>query len=83
MEISRPNSKELTAEENEELAKLKVMIERAVADGILTGQEIEDLKNVTRNHANTLSQDLVYEELQMYRKLVTEKVNKGELSYGD
>jgi hypothetical protein len=83
MEISRPNAKELTPEEKQELAKLKAMIERAVADAVLTAQEIEDLRNVTRRHTETMSQDLLYEELELYRTLVTEKVRKGELAYTD
>ncbi|MEY3870894.1 MAG: hypothetical protein ACRCT1_19730 [Microcoleaceae cyanobacterium] len=83
MEISRPNAKELTPEEKQELAKLKAMIERAVADAVLTAQEIEDLRSVTRRHTETMSQDLLYEELELYRTLVTEKVRKGELAYTD
>jgi hypothetical protein len=83
MEISRPNAKELTPEEKQELAKLKAMIERAVADAILTAQEIEDLRSVTQRHTETMSQELLYEELELYRTLVTEKVRKGELAYTD
>lgn len=83
MEISRPNAKELTPEEKQELAKLKAMIEHAVADAVLTAQEIEDLRNVTRRHTETMSHDLLYEELELYRTLVTEKVRKGELAYTD
>jgi hypothetical protein len=83
MEISRPNAKELTPEEKQELAKLKAMIERAVADAVLTAQETEDLRNVTRRHTEKMSQELLYEELELYRILVTEKVTKGELAYTD
>lgn len=83
MEISRPHAKELTLEEKQELAKLKAMIERAVADAILTAQEIEDLRSVTQRHTETMSQELLYEELELYRTLVTEKVRKGELAYTD
>jgi hypothetical protein len=83
MEISRPNAKELTPEEKQELAKLKAMIERAVADAVLTAQEIEDLRSVTQRHTETMSQELLYEELELYRTLVTEKVRKGELGYTD
>ncbi len=41
MEISRPNQAELTAEEQQELEKLRAIIEQASVDGYRTGRPLK------------------------------------------
>ncbi|MDJ0568044.1 MAG: hypothetical protein QNJ53_03260 [Pleurocapsa sp. MO_192.B19] len=74
MEISRPKDKEPTPEELQELEKLKAIIERATEDGKLTGVEFETVKDAIRAD-NKVS----FEELQLVRKLIDEKIASGEL----
>lgn len=76
MQVSRPNAKELSPQELRDLAKLKGLIERAVADGKLSKQELEDIQAQTFADGKVL-----VEELDLYRKLVTEKIERGELEY--
>ncbi|MGE5657111.1 MAG: hypothetical protein ACM37W_10880 [Actinomycetota bacterium] len=76
MQVSRPNAKELSPQELQDLAKLKGLIERAVADGKISKQELEDIQAQTFADGKVL-----VEELDLYRKLVTEKIERGELEY--
>jgi hypothetical protein len=46
MEISRPNQAELTAEEQQELEKLRAIIEQASVDGVITKVTLEELELV-------------------------------------
>ena len=74
MEISRPKDKEPTPEELQELEKLKAIIERATEDGKLTGVEFETVKDAIR-----ADNKVCFEELQLVRKLIDEKIASGEL----
>jgi uncharacterized membrane protein YebE (DUF533 family) len=74
MEISRPNPQELTTEEQKELEKLRVIIEQASADGIITKGERERIAATVRADGKVTK-----EELELVRTLINEKVTKGEL----
>ncbi|GET35964.1 MULTISPECIES: hypothetical protein [Microseira] len=76
MKISRPNAKNPTAEEIRQLEKLKAAIERATADGKVTRQELETIKA-----AEWADGKISVEELELYRTLILEKIEKGELEY--
>jgi hypothetical protein len=74
MEISRPNQEELTAEEAQELAKLREIIEQASIDGIITHGEKERITLAMKADGK-----VTREELELVRTLISEKVTKGEL----
>lgn len=78
MKIERPNSKEPTPEEVQELAELQAVIDRAIADGALTHVDSENLRNIIFSHGETTAEQL-YRKIELYRSIVTEKVQKGEL----
>ncbi len=80
MEVSRPNARELTPEEQQELDKFKRMIEHAVADGKISKQDIQDLQRKELSGGNKNS-ELLSHELELYRTLITEKLQTGELEY--
>jgi hypothetical protein len=48
MKIERPNSLEITPEEREELEYLRVTIERAIEDGVIT--RIAEVLNVEKSY---------------------------------
>lgn len=76
MKVEHPNANPPTPEERESLEKLKAMIERAIADGIITPDEIAAIK------AQTWADGKVsVEELNLYSSLISEKVRKGELEW--
>lgn len=74
MEISHPNSRELTVEEQQELEKLRKIIEQATVDGVLTKGERERIAAAMRADGK-----ITCEELTLVQTLVHEKVAKGEL----
>ncbi|CCH92028.1 conserved hypothetical protein [Microcystis aeruginosa PCC 9432] len=74
MEISRPNQAELTAEEHQELEKLRAIIEQASADGVITQGEKERITLAMKADGK-----VTLEELELVRTLISEKVSKGEL----
>ncbi|MEB3249232.1 MAG: hypothetical protein ACKN9E_00980 [Microcystaceae cyanobacterium] len=76
MQVTR-NNQPLTPEEQEELGRLKVMVEKAIADGILSKTEEDMIRSAVLSHHGT--HELYYQELQMCRELITEKVNQGLL----
>lgn len=74
MEISYPNAQALTDEEQQALEKLKEVIEKVIADGVLTGEE--------RNHILALmmaDHKITPQELQLLHTMIREKVACGEL----
>lgn len=74
MEISHPNHQELTPEELQELEKLKRIIEQATADGVVTQYERDRIfQQVWADGKPT------FEELELIRTMVSEKVASGEL----
>lgn len=76
MEISHPNQQDLTPEEQQELEKLRKVIERASADGVITRAERDVISSTMRADGKVTP-----EELNLIRTLVHEKVEKGELSF--
>ncbi|MFB2877564.1 hypothetical protein [Floridanema aerugineum] len=80
MEIDRPNAQEATAQELQQLERLKNIIERAMADGKITSDEYQKIKSEIYDHGKT-SADQFYREIELYRSLVQEKLEKGELEY--
>jgi uncharacterized protein YqhQ len=67
-------TRELTPEEQQELEKLQKVIEQAVADGVLTRAECNEITAVMKADGK-----LTFEEFEMVRRLVCEKVASGEL----
>lgn len=74
MKVSRPQDREPTPQELQELEKLKAIIERATEDGKLTGVEFERIKDAIR-----ADKKVSVEELQLVRKLIYDKIDSGEL----
>ncbi|HEY9657122.1 MAG TPA: hypothetical protein V6C65_01565 [Allocoleopsis sp.] len=76
MEISHPHQRELTVEEQQELDKLRAIIERASADGVITKAERDRIAAAMRADGK-----VTLEELTLVRTLIQEKVANGELVY--
>ncbi|MDG2615809.1 hypothetical protein P7L53_06075 [Thermoleptolyngbya sichuanensis XZ-Cy5] len=74
MEIERPNAKPLTREDLANLDRLKAVIERAIADGVLTADEQDRIKQII-NHDHIVSP----EEMEMVQTLIWDKLSSGEL----
>ena len=74
MEISIPKGQEPTPEELQELEKLKVIIEKAIEDGKLTGAEFERIKAAIR-----VDKKVTVEEVELVRTLIYDKIESGEL----
>ena len=74
METSHSKDREITAEELQELEKLKAIIERAIADGKLTSTEFETIKAAIRT-----DQRVSFAELQLVKQLIYDKIESGEL----
>ena len=77
MKVERPNAPELTPEEKKELERLKGIIESAISDGIISNSEYDNIRNTVLE--KNPSPELLYQELELYRQLVTEKVKAGIL----
>ncbi|WP_322742742.1 hypothetical protein [Synechocystis salina] len=78
MKVERPDSQQLTAEETQELAYLRTLIEQAVADGVVTKEEESNIR--ARVLDSKPRYELLSQELAMYRELVTNKINAGLLA---
>jgi hypothetical protein len=74
MEISYPNQGELTVEEKQELEKLRKIIERISADGVITKGERDKISATIRADGK-----VTREELTLIRTLLQEKVAEGKL----
>jgi len=80
MKIEHPNSLEITPEESQELEYLRVKIERAIKDGVITRIEFESIKMIMfSNKKNNPEQ--ILRQVTLYRHLVLEKMNNGELIF--
>jgi uncharacterized membrane protein YebE (DUF533 family) len=77
MEVEHFSTEELSPEEIKQLEELKQIIEAAISDGILSHSELEQIKTIAFAHKKILPA-----ELQLYSKLVLEKIDRGELEYG-
>jgi uncharacterized membrane protein YebE (DUF533 family) len=74
MKREHPNQRELTLEEQQELEKLRAIVESATAEGILTRYERDRISAAMR-----MDGKVTVEELEMVRTLMQEKAAKGEL----
>ncbi len=78
MKIVQSHPTEPTPEEAKELERLKARIERAVADGKISGQEMEDIHNEILTDGKGFAEQM-YRELELYRILVEQKLETGDL----
>lgn len=76
MKMERPNAIPPSPEDLSNLAKLRAIIERAIADGKLTRQEMESIQLEIRADGK-----VTFEELELCRELIWEKIRNGELEY--
>lgn len=76
MQVEHFPHEELSPNEIEQLEILKRVIETAISDGKLSHNELEHIK-----HIAFTNQKLLAAELQLYSKLVLEKIDQGELEY--
>ncbi|HIK55368.1 MAG TPA: hypothetical protein IGS37_09415 [Synechococcales cyanobacterium M55_K2018_004] len=76
MEVHYPNKKDLTAEEQRQLQHMKEVIERAIADGVLTSQELDRIYGVLQTDRH-----LTPQEMELIETLVRDKVDQGELVF--
>lgn len=76
MKFSRCNNKIPSPVELQDLEKLKALIERAVADGKVTKYEMESIQAAMRADGK-----ISFEELELCRELIWEKIKNGELEY--
>jgi hypothetical protein len=76
MEIERPNAPAPTTEELHDFEKLRTILERAIADGILTDGEVKRYKTQAWKDGKITPQ-----ELQLYQELVLAKIATGELRW--
>ena len=67
-------SEELTPAEQQELENLNAVIQKAVADGVLTEAERNEITAAMKADGQ-----ITFEELDMVRQLVSDKVASGEL----
>jgi len=77
MKIERPNSLEITPEESQELEYLRVTIERAIKDGVITRVEFELIKMLMFSNKKN-NPDQILRQVTLYRNLVVEKLNNSE-----
>ena len=80
MKIERPHSLEITPEESQELEYLRVTIERAIKDGVITRIEFESIKMIMFSNKKN-NPDQILRQVTLYRHLVLEKLNNGELIF--
>lgn len=78
MRIEHPNARAITPEESQELEILRVKIEKASEDGVITRTEFESIKASMFTHGSN-SAEQIYRQVTLYRHLVSDRINKGEL----
>jgi hypothetical protein len=69
MNIERPNASDLTAEQQQQLEKLTAVVERAIADGKINRQEVEDIKAILWADGKVLPQELEVIRTKILNKL--------------
>jgi uncharacterized membrane protein YebE (DUF533 family) len=67
-------TRELSAEERQELETLRQTIEQAIADGVVTPEERQQITAAMRADGK-----VTFEELELIRQMVCDKVAAGEL----
>ncbi len=75
MNIERPNAPQPSPDELQNLDKLKAIIERAIADGVLTRDERDSI-----SAALYADRKVTPQELDLVRTLIREKITSGELT---
>jgi hypothetical protein len=80
MKIEHPKSLEITPEESQELEYLRVTIERAIKDGVITRVEFESIKMLMFSNKKN-NPDQILRQVTLYRNLVVEKLNNSELTF--
>lgn len=78
MKVEKLGAKEPTTEELRELEQLKRVIDQATADGILTIEEIAIIQH-TITTSKSPTADHLFQEMVLFRQLVSAKVSAGEL----
>lgn len=76
MIIEHPHTTEPTLAEKQHLDRLKTVINNAVADGKISRKELDDIRAAT-----FADKKVTVAELELYRKLVLDKIETGELEY--
>jgi PBP1b-binding outer membrane lipoprotein LpoB len=76
MKVENFSNEELSPEEIKQLEELKRIIEAAVSDGKLSCYELEHIEHIALANKKLLSA-----ELQLYSKLILDKIDRGELEY--
>ncbi|HEY9606403.1 MAG TPA: hypothetical protein V6C85_32645 [Allocoleopsis sp.] len=76
MKMERPNAIPPSPEDLKNLDKLRAIIERAIADGKLTRQEMESIQFEMRADGK-----VTVHELELCRKLIWQKIRTGELEH--
>jgi hypothetical protein len=76
MDVARPNTQSPTPEELHDLQKLTVVLEKAIADGVISQNELKTFKT----HA-WADGKVTPEELQLLRDMVLSKITSGELQW--
>lgn len=74
MEIERPNKTPLTKDDLQHLEKLEALLEKAIADHIVTSDELDAIKVQIAANGKVM-----IEELDLVRKFIREKIASGEL----
>ena len=74
MQIERPNKAPLTEADLQHLESLQTLLQKSVADGIVTRDELDAIKVQIFADGK-----VIIEELDLVREFVREKVAKGEL----
>jgi hypothetical protein len=74
MKIERPNTPDLSPGEAKELEHLKQVIERAIADGVITKAERDNI-----NAIMWADKKVTPQELDLLRTMIREKVAAGDL----
>ncbi len=77
MKMERPNAKPLSPEELEDLEKLRVILERAIADGCVTEDEMNAIKACFSADGKVL-----FEEIELCQQLIWDKIDRGEIQHG-
>jgi hypothetical protein len=81
MNIEHPNTQAATPEEDKELQNLKLRIEQLIGDGILTHTEYRSLIDSLHLGSGDRSADQVRRVIELYRSIVTDKLEAGDLEY--
>lgn len=80
MEIERPNSLEITPEQSQELEYLRVTIEGAIKDGVITRIEFESIKTILFSKKKSHPDQILW-RVTLYRHLVVEKLNNSKVIF--